>query len=119
MTKSISISATMIRMSALLRAGNKYEWAERLDQYRADLPHGYDFALSQILGLYGGMGSLTDIVLYCDGKPLIDKNNEFAKPGYMSSACNTSDPYPPSLSHPPPSSKVGGSSKKQYGHRER
>jgi hypothetical protein len=75
----IPTSAIMTRMSALLRAGNEYEWAERLDQYRADLPHGYDFAPSQIIVLYGGMGSLTDIVLYCDGQPLIDENNEFAE----------------------------------------
>lgn len=79
MTKSISISATMIRMSALLRAGNKDGWAEHLDDYRANLPHDYDFALSQKIGLYGGMGSLTDIVLYCNGQPLIDENNEFAE----------------------------------------
>lgn len=79
MTNSSPICAIMTRMSALLRAGNKYEWAERLDQYRADLPHCYDFALSQIIGLYGGMGSLTDIVLYCDEQPLIDENNEFAE----------------------------------------
>ena len=76
---TIPINTIMTRMSALLRAGNKYEWAERLDQYRAALPHGYDFALSQIIGLYGGMGSLTDIVLYRDGQPLIDENNEFAE----------------------------------------
>jgi hypothetical protein len=76
---TIPINTIMTRMSALLRAGNKYEWAERLDQYRADLAHGYDFALSQIIELYGGMGSLTDIVLYCDGQPLIDENNEFAE----------------------------------------
>jgi hypothetical protein len=75
----IPICAIMTRMSALQRAGNKYEWAERLDQYRADLSHGYDFALSQIIGLYGGMGSLTDIVLYRGGQPLIDENNEFAE----------------------------------------
>lgn len=25
------------------------------------------------------MGSLTDIVLYCNGQPLIDENNEFAE----------------------------------------
>ena len=79
MTNIVPISAIMTSMSAVLRVGNKYEWAERLDQYRADLPHGYDFALSQILELYGGMGSLTDIVLYCDGQPLIDENNEFAE----------------------------------------
>lgn len=79
MTNTIPICAIMTRMSALLRAGNKAGWAERLDQYRADLPHGYAFALSQIIGLYGGMGSLTDVVLYYDGKPLIDENNEFAE----------------------------------------
>lgn len=79
MTNTIPICAIMTSMSALLRAGNKAGWAERLDQYRADFPHGYAFALSQIIGLYGGTGSLTDVVLYNDGKPLIDQNNEFAE----------------------------------------
>ena len=79
MTNSIPMCAIMPRMSALLGAGNKEERAERLDEYRADMNHDYDLALSQIIELYGGMGSLTDIVLYCNGQPLIDENNEFAK----------------------------------------
>jgi hypothetical protein len=69
----------MTRMSALLRVGDRNEWAERLDEYRAELPYDYDFTLSQIIGLYGGMGSLTDIVLYRERQPLIDENNEFAE----------------------------------------
>lgn len=73
------INAIMRRMSALLIAGNKEAWAVRLDEYRAELSHDYDFALSQIVGLYGGMGSLTDIVLYSNGQPLIAENNELAK----------------------------------------
>jgi hypothetical protein len=76
---TIAIDTIIARMSALLRAGNKDRWAERLDQYRAELARDFDFALSQITGLYGGMGSLTDIVLYCNGQPLIDENNEFAE----------------------------------------
>jgi hypothetical protein len=76
---TIPIDTIIARMSALLRAGNEDRWAERLDQYQAGLPRNFDFALSQITGLYGGMGSLTDIVLYCDGQPLIDENNEFAE----------------------------------------
>lgn len=79
MKNSIPISATMTRMSALLRVGDRNEWAERLDEYRVALPYDYDFTLSQIIGLYGGMGSLTDIVLYREGQPLIDENNEFAE----------------------------------------
>lgn len=66
-------------MSALLRAGNKTERAERLEYYQAELPHDYGFALSKIIGLYGEAGSLTDIVLYRNGQPLIDENNEFAE----------------------------------------
>jgi len=73
------INVIMIRMSALLRAGNKESWAERLDDYRAELSIDYDFALSQIIRLYGGMGSLTDIVLYHNGQPQISENNELAK----------------------------------------
>lgn len=56
MTNSILISATMTRMPVLLRAGYKDGLDERLDQHRAELPHDYDSALSQIMGLYGGWG---------------------------------------------------------------
>ncbi|RAU47863.1 hypothetical protein DBY65_005955 [Pseudomonas sp. RIT412] len=64
-------------MSVLLRAGDNGSWADRLDQCRAQLLQDEEFAHSQIIKLYGGMGSLNDVVLYQDGQPLISSNNEF------------------------------------------
>lgn len=72
------IIAIMIRMSELLRSGNEEEWAERIDQYRLELPSDTTYVLSKIIRLYGGMGSLTDIVLYRNGQPLISENNDFS-----------------------------------------
>jgi hypothetical protein len=79
MTNTTPISAIMIRISELLSSGNQKAWTDRLDEYRAALPHDYDFALSQTVGLYGRIGSLTDIVLYRNVQPLTDENDELAK----------------------------------------
>lgn len=77
--KNISqITVVMARISQLLRAGNEEEWAERIDQYRLELPGDSSYVLSKIIRLYGGMGSLADIVLYRNGQPLISENNEFS-----------------------------------------
>ncbi|MDZ3994866.1 DUF6966 domain-containing protein [Pseudomonas sp. Teo4] len=69
----------MARLSELLRLGNEDEWVTRVDQYRMELPKDSSHVLSKILRLYGGMGSLTDIVLYRNGQPLISENNELAE----------------------------------------
>jgi hypothetical protein len=77
--KNISqITTIMARMSELLRAGDEAEWAERFDHYRLSLPGDTTYVLAKIVGLYGGMGSLTDIVLYRNGQPLINENDELA-----------------------------------------
>ncbi|GLO49147.1 hypothetical protein D3C76_658740 [compost metagenome] len=78
--KNISqIIQTMVRISELLRLGNEDEWATRVDQYRKELPNDSSHILSKILRLYGGMGSLSDVVLYRNGQPLISENNELAE----------------------------------------
>ena len=34
---------------------------------------------SEILGIYGGMGSFNDLVLYNEGRPMIEENNSLDK----------------------------------------
>ncbi|WP_428480290.1 DUF6966 domain-containing protein [Pseudomonas violetae] len=75
--KNISeISLIMTRITELLRKGEKLEWAERIDQYNSELQRDVTNTLSKIIILFGGMGSINDIVLYCNGQPLITENNE-------------------------------------------
>ncbi|WP_157222731.1 DUF6966 domain-containing protein [Pseudomonas sp. GM74] len=70
------ITAILERISELLRIGGKNEWAERIDQYRSELPGDTAHAISKIITLYGGLGSINDIVLYSNGQPMIQENNE-------------------------------------------
>jgi hypothetical protein len=59
----------------LLRQYNQNQWANLLR--RANILVGSDpiGGRSDILGLYGGMGSLTDLILYANGLPLVEENN--------------------------------------------
>ncbi|WP_262121219.1 DUF6966 domain-containing protein [Serratia ficaria] len=73
------IMEIMRRISELLRLGGIDEWAIRIDEYRIELPKDTTYVLSKIAALYGGMGSLNDIVLYRNGQPMIAENNELDK----------------------------------------
>jgi hypothetical protein len=70
------IEAILVRVSVLLRLGGKDEWADRIDDYQMLLARDAPNGISKIIGLYGGMGSINDIVLYRKGQPLIKENNE-------------------------------------------
>ncbi|KPG98033.1 hypothetical protein AEQ67_15670 [Pseudomonas sp. RIT-PI-q] len=75
--KSISkISSIIVQTTALLRKFGCPEWADKLEKCRLALPHDTTYALSQIVSLYGGSGSINDIVLYEQAKPLLDENNK-------------------------------------------
>ncbi|NWC93016.1 MULTISPECIES: DUF6966 domain-containing protein [unclassified Pseudomonas] len=73
------IMEIMNRISELLRVSDEDEWALRIDEYRIELPKDTTYVLSKIAALYGGMGSLNDIVLYRNGQPMIAENNELHK----------------------------------------
>ncbi|MNJ40289.1 DUF6966 domain-containing protein [Pseudomonas alkylphenolica] len=76
MKSTSEVVALMTRISELLRLGGRIEWAECIEQYWSQLLLDTDQALSNIMMLYGGMGSINDIVLYRDGLPMIEENNE-------------------------------------------
>ncbi|WP_460154737.1 DUF6966 domain-containing protein [Pseudomonas sp. S2_G10] len=40
------------------------------------MPQDTAYALFHLMSLYGGMGSINDVVLYENAKPLLDENNE-------------------------------------------
>jgi hypothetical protein len=64
------------KIENLLRIAGQDVWARQLNNAGALFSADPSAGRSEILGLYGGSGSLTDLVLYKDGAPLIDENNK-------------------------------------------
>jgi uncharacterized protein YjgD (DUF1641 family) len=75
--KTIEMSSILKRMVELLAATSHREWADALSNVQRQLSTDAAMASSDILRMYGGLGSLNDIVLYRDDQPLIDENVEF------------------------------------------
>ncbi|MDH4563186.1 hypothetical protein [Pseudomonas sp. BN411] len=71
-----NIDCDLERLIELLRLGGEDDWAVALEEVRLDFHCDVKFASSRLLSMFGGMGSLNDIVLYSDGQPLIAENNE-------------------------------------------
>jgi hypothetical protein len=70
------IESVLSRMRDLLIAGAISDWASALDGCRSDLSVDPVSVRSRILAMYGGMGSLNDLVLYRNGQPMVRENNE-------------------------------------------
>lgn len=66
-------------MILLLRTENHEDWAETLEVINLGPAQSKQSISMKILSMYGGVGSLNDIVFYRESQPLIDKNNEFDK----------------------------------------
>jgi hypothetical protein len=66
------------KMSGLLERFGPRSWAEALRQCADDFPSDPTTTAATVRRMYGGMGSLNDIVLYdSDGKALYEENNTF------------------------------------------
>lgn len=71
-----TISSIIAQTVDLLQNHGLPEWAARLEQCNTALTHDPTYALSQIVSLYGGSGSINDIVLYKQETPLLNENNQ-------------------------------------------
>jgi hypothetical protein len=71
------IESTLADLVALLKLASCQDWAKALEKQRIEIKSHPDQVISTILSMYGGMGSLNDIVLYKDSQPLIKENNRF------------------------------------------
>ncbi|WP_330210752.1 DUF6966 domain-containing protein [Pseudomonas sp. AM4(2022)] len=69
--------AVLTRMIELLRLGAFDDWAIALEKIKMDFDRDPKYKSSQLLSMYGGMGSLNDVVLYKNGQPLVAESNEF------------------------------------------
>lgn len=70
------IQVTLSRMTDLVRLGGLSDWASALEKYKAEVINEPNATAGRILSLYGGMGSLNDLVIYSNGSPLVNENNE-------------------------------------------
>ncbi|PBQ13416.1 hypothetical protein CCL08_23715 [Pseudomonas congelans] len=75
MKKAKEINALIKKASRLLRQYERSEWADKLDVYAEALFDDADYVLAKIISLYGGSGSISDIVLCSSGKFLFEENN--------------------------------------------
>ncbi|MNV67065.1 hypothetical protein D3C71_1598490 [compost metagenome] len=64
-------------MIELLRLGAFDDWAVMLEKIKVEFDMDQMHMASRLLSLYGGMGSLNDVVLYNRHQPLVAENNEF------------------------------------------
>lgn len=71
------IEGTLARMAELLRLGGVPDWAAALETVKHEITVDQSAALAKIVSMYGGMGSLNDLVLYKGIQPLVRENNEF------------------------------------------
>lgn len=70
------IEKVLREMSTLLDHNVETSWARYIDKLRYRMNIEPDNAIIDIKVLFGGMGSLNDLVLSKDGKPLIHENNK-------------------------------------------
>jgi len=76
-----TVREILVRLISLLRKAHEIDWANALDSFRAhcdatgDNPEKTGL-FSDILRIYGGMGSFSDLVLYREGEVLLTENNE-------------------------------------------
>ncbi len=77
MTAVHEMRNTLDRMVALLRLGEPSTFPRSLEQAVSRLESDLPYSVHRILSLYGGMGSLNDVVLYRGNQLLVEENNEF------------------------------------------
>ncbi|MDU4842434.1 MAG: hypothetical protein E6X49_15000 [Leclercia adecarboxylata] len=69
----------MQRMATLLELGGYAEWSASIFKLAKKYELDPDNTKHIFLNFYGGMGSLNDLVLYRNGKVLMDENDELAQ----------------------------------------
>jgi hypothetical protein len=70
------LELVLTRMTELLRLGSHGNWGDALEKHRSALSTDPTATASIILRMFGGMGSLNDVVLYKDGQPMANENGE-------------------------------------------
>lgn len=78
--KSIAVlNEKLHKLNILLQSCDRTIWADSIPKIIELLKFDPDTAKYEILRLFGGVGSLNDLVLYLNGQPLIKENDELDK----------------------------------------
>ncbi len=77
--KTTLIVDKMQCMATLLELGGYAEWSASIFKLAKKYELNPDDTKHIFLNFYGGMGSLNDLVLYRNGKVLMDENDELAQ----------------------------------------
>ena len=65
------------RMKELARRGGDEHVAQALEQVETLVQEDLNAAVKKIMTMYGGLGSLNDVVLYEGNRPLVAENVKF------------------------------------------
>ncbi|HOT92634.1 MAG TPA: hypothetical protein PLJ78_17595 [Anaerolineae bacterium] len=76
---NLDVVRTLLEMRDLLAQANEPQWAERVDRlaasFQTDSPEEVKSMARQALRMFGGMGSLSDLVVYVHGVPVPEMND--------------------------------------------
>lgn len=73
---TLEIKLTLVRMSELLHLGGYPDWSTSLKSLSDRAENKPDETCATVVGMFGGMGSLNDLVLYKGSLPLRQENEE-------------------------------------------
>jgi hypothetical protein len=88
MTNVQELELALTRMTELLCLGSPGNWVDVLERHRSALFADPKEAAARILAMFGGMGSLNDVVLYKDGQPMPNENRESDAEGTTCLSCD-------------------------------
>jgi hypothetical protein len=71
------LAGTLDAMTKLLKAHGDDAWAEQIERCRSSIALSDYYGVERLLRLYGGMGSLNDVVLQSGGAAPAEDNERF------------------------------------------
>jgi hypothetical protein len=76
MTAHLKIDEIIDLMIELIKGSDQSDWLLPLSNIKNMLQSEPDIARRNIISMYGGMGSFSDVVLYKEGQLLTDESNK-------------------------------------------
>lgn len=78
MANKENILRLLKKIYKLLNSVNEGQWSRTFKYFITKCKYNDEFKslISEILKIYAGMGSFSDLVLYCDGQLLFDENQQ-------------------------------------------
>lgn len=68
------------KISKLLKETGETTWTEHFENFTGEFEISDTHSvLKKIIGIYGGTGSFNDLVLYKNGIPCVEENNELSE----------------------------------------